>query len=204
MKNEYISLTIKELYRIFDILNEHYFENQLSRPIITIQKGKSGLMAWITKDPVWFNKETGEEKYELNICPEYFAEDIYTTIDSLQHENIHYYNIINKINDCNGKIHNKKFKKLAELKGLIVEKNKKYGWGLTKPSFEFMQFIDEVIKPNVEVFTFFRKIPPPKERKKREKKTFKYKCPKCNEIVKAKLDININCNKCNRQFELAE
>ena len=202
-ENNFIGKALDELYRIFDILNKHYYESKLPYPMITIQKTKrTGNLGWFTLDKVWANQNTEDRRYEINICAEYLNGEIYQIVDTLQHETVHYVNKVADIKDCNGQVHNKKFKRLAEQVGLIVEKSKKYGFGHTSCSDEFKEFIDEVIKPDMKAFEYFRNVPVKEKKVAKEKKTFKYVCPVCAAEVKAKKDKNIVCGECECQFEI--
>jgi hypothetical protein len=202
-QNNFIGIALDELYRIFDILNKQYFSNKLPYPMITIQKTKrSGNLGWFSLDKVWANKNTEDRKHEINICAEYLNGEAYDIVDTLQHETVHYANKMLDIKDCNGQVHNKKFKNLAEQVGLIVEKSKKYGYGHTGCSDEFKEFIDETIKPNMNCFAYFRNVPPNEKKVTSEKKTFKYICPICGAEVKAKKDKNIVCGECETQFKM--
>jgi uncharacterized protein with PIN domain/DNA-directed RNA polymerase subunit RPC12/RpoP len=204
-KNNYIGLALEELYRIFDILNKNYYSDKLTCPMITIQKAKrGGNLGWFTLDKVWVEKELEEKKYEINICAEYLNKDIYEIVDTLHHEMVHYANKIADIKDCNGQIHNKKFKTLAESVGLIVEKSKKFGWGHTQCSDTFKEFINNTIKPNMEYFNYFRNVPPKEKSEPKEKTQFTYVCPQCDEKIKAKKDKNIVCGECDCSFEIKE
>jgi len=211
MSENIIGIALDELYRWFPILNEKYYSNKLAYPVITIQKAKrSGNLAWFTLDRVWINKNEEDKekdsKFEVNICADYLNRDIHEIIGSFHHELVHYANKIAEIRDCNGQIHNKKFKNLAEGVGLIVTKSKKYGFGHTECSPELIEFINEIIKPNEKAFEYFRSIPqkiakPSKERKKSQ---FIYICPQCEEKIKAKADKNIICEDCGCKFEQQE
>ena len=203
-QNNFIGIALDELYRVFDILNKEYFSGKLLYPMITIQKTKrSGNLGWFTLDKVWKDKKSEDKRYEINICAEYLSRDLYELMDTLQHEMVHYANKISEIKDCNGQVHNKKFKTLAESVGLLVEKSKKYGYGHTTCSDKFKEFIDNIITPNIECFNYFRNVPL-KETVSKEKTQFTYICPKCDEKVKAKIDKNIICGECQCNFEIKE
>jgi hypothetical protein len=203
-QNNYIGVALDELYRFFEILNKEYFSDKLAYPMITIQKTKrSGNLGWFTLDKVWANKSTEERRYEINICAEYLGMELYEVVCTLQHEMVHYANKVADIKDCNGQVHNKKFKSLAESVSLIVEKSKKYGYGHTTCSDNFKKFIDDIVKPNADSFEYFRNVPP-KDKEKKEKTLFNYICSKCENKVKAKVDIHIVCKECNCEFEMQE
>jgi ribosomal protein S27AE len=108
-----------------------------------------------------------------------------------------------EVKDCNGQIHNKKFKSLAESVGLIVEKSKKYGFGHTACSEQLKSIISNEIKPDSSSFKYFRYDFSSGVTKK-EKTIFTYQCPQCGEKIRAKKDKNILCGKCNCGFEIKE
>ena len=58
-KENYIGIAIEELYRIFDCINNKYYNNELQAPMITIQSTKaSGRIpanGWFTLNKVCFN-----------------------------------------------------------------------------------------------------------------------------------------------------
>lgn len=203
-KSNYIGIVLEELYRIFSILNKDYYNNQLPEPIITIQKGKSrNNLGWFSLDPIWINENDENNKHEINISAEHLNRNMYDIVGTIHHEMVHYQNKLNNIKDVNNNRHNKKFKSLAEEKDLIVKNHKSYGWGITEPSEKLKKYIDEVIKPVKECFLYFRQITTNKKNK-REKKIFKYICPKCGEVAKAKLDVDIVCGKCDCKFEFSD
>lgn len=204
--NNYIGIALDELYRIFNILNNTYFNNNLPVPMITIQKTKrGGNLGWFTLDPLWEDKQGEEKKYEINICAEYLNRELHEIVCTLQHEMIHYANKLADVKDCNGQVHNKKFKNLAESVGLIVEKSKKYGYGHTSCSDGFKDFIENKVKPDEDSFVYFRNIIlTEKESKPKEKKIFNYTCPKCEEKIKAKKDRKILCVECECEFEMED
>ena len=125
-------------------------------------------------------------------------------VGTIQHEMVHYANRLSEIKDCNGQVHNKKFKELAENVGLFCEKTKKYGYGITSLTEPFRTYIEEYITPKDEVFDYFRCEEKKRETKPREKKTFKYTCPKCGMDVKAKPDVKVKCGECDVFMNMEE
>ncbi len=200
-----INDALTELNRIFQILNVEKFDGVLPEPIITIQFVKNTFGHFTTKK-IWKNKNLDinsedDSFYEININPNGFLRSPEEIVATLLHEMVHYYNQIQNINDCNGNVHNKKFKTLAENVGLKVEKNKKYGWGVTYCSDSLKDYIKNTIQPNQSVFKYFRYIPP-KEQKKRKKTIFKYTCPYCGLEIKGKEKLNVKCGLCNINLEM--
>lgn len=211
-----IGSILNELYRIFSILNHDKFDDSLPEPVITIQKTRGATLGHFTLDKVWRNKKNiidnnimADENdefsyYEINVDPRWFynrsADEV---AETLLHEMVHYYNKILDIKDCNGNIHNKKFKTAAERVGLIVEKGSTVGWGYTALSDELKEYIHNEVKPDESVFNYFRtgKV---KENKPRTKTMFKYICPECGQVVKGKRDISVKCGNCDIEMEIED
>ena len=214
-----IGTALEELYRVFTILNRDKFSNDLPEPVITIQKTRGSILGHFSVDKVWRDKRRIEDGvvmtdnsdemsyHEINIDPRWFctrtSEEV---VETLLHEMCHYANKMSDIKDCNGNVHNKKFKSLAERVGLIVEKGKSVGWGYTSLSDELRGYIVEEVKPNEKAFEYFRtsvaniggtKTP-------RKKKTFTYTCPDCGQTAKGKRDISIRCGNCDVDMEMED
>ena len=213
-----IGIALEELYRIFSILNHDKFNDILPEPVITIQKTKGFALGHFTLDKVWRNKQNVEENditmsnedetayYEINIDPRWFCNrSAVEIVETLIHEMCHYYNKLSDIKDCNGNIHNKKFKSLAESVGLIVKKGKSVGYGYTSLSDELKEYVKEIIKPNEQSFEYFRdSVIKGGTNKPKTKKLFKYTCPDCGQIVKGKKDIIVKCGLCNVEMEMED
>lgn len=198
-----IADSTNEMYRWFDILNEKYFNNELPRPVITIQKTRKNNLGHFTLDKVWTDVEKEEGMfYEINIASQSLNRDINEIVGTLLHECVHFYNKIKDIKDCSGNIHNKKFKKKAEEVGLIVTKGKSVGWGYTTNGDELNNFITEVIKPNKEVFQYYCSFP--LKNTASNKTSFKYVCPGCGMKVRAKSGCFIVCGNCQVDLNMEE
>ena len=214
-----VGTALKELYRIFSILNSDKFGGELPEPVITIQKTRGRTLGHFTLDKVWKNKQNIENEnieadnsdetayYEINIDPRWFCDRTAAeVVETLLHEMCHYYNKLSDIKDCNGNVHNKKFKKLAESVGLIVEKGKSVGYGYTSLSEELKDYVEEVIKPDAKAFEYFRagNVIKDSGTKVRTKTMFKYICPDCGQIAKGKRDITIKCGLCEVDMEIED
>ena len=205
-----VGIALEELYRIFAILNKDKFDGKLPEPVITIQKTRMNAYGWFTPDRTWRdknNEESDETSYnEINIDPRWF--NVRTPADiaeTLLHEMCHYYNKVNGIKDCNGQVHNKKFKRVAEDVGLVVEKGKSVGFGYTSMSDELKTYMDEVVKPNEKAFEYFRSAPIKAAAGGTKKKTlFKYTCPECGQEVKGKRDVTIKCGICDVVMDMED
>ena len=194
------------LNKIFDLLNETYFESALSRPTITIQSTPKAYGHFSLREDTWVSKLGGT--HEINIGAGTLSRDIECVVATLLHEMVHYYNYVNGIQDCSrgNTYHNKRFKAAAEQRGLCVEHSDKYGWSHTSPSDELLQFCldndlgDILINRNE--FSGVRvpgtgthsgtgiAVPPKKS------STRKYLCPCCGNSVRATKVVNIGCLDC--------
>ena len=128
------------LNKIFDLLNEEYFENALSRPTITIQSTPRAYGHFSLRDDTWLSK-TGST-HEINIGAGTLSRPIEEVTATLLHEMVHYYNHVNGIQDCSrgNTYHNRKFRDAAEQRGLIIAHSDKYGWSHTSPGDKLLQF----------------------------------------------------------------
>lgn len=206
-----IGVALEELYRIFNILNRDKFGGDLPEPVITIQKTKGRTLGHFTLDRTWRDKNNEESDeisyYEINIDPRWFNSRTPSEVaETLLHEMCHYCNKLSDIRDCNGNIHNKKFKSLAEDVGLIVERGKSVGYGYTSLSDELKVYMDEVVKPSETAFEYFRTSPIKASGTggTRKKNVFKYTCPDCGQEVKGKRDIDIKCGRCDVLMQMED
>ena len=199
------------LNKIFDLLNETYFESTLSRPTITIQSTPKAYGHFSLREDTWVSKLGGT--HEINIGAGTLSRDIECVVATLLHEMVHYYNHINGIQDCSrgNTYHNKRFKAAAEQRGLCVEHSDKYGWSHTSPSDELLQFcldndLTDILLNRNEYSGF--QIPgtgthngvPGGVVTPRKSSTRKYLCPCCGNSVRATKTVNIGCLDCGVQM----
>ncbi len=194
------------LNKIFDLLNEDFFESALSRPTITIQSTPRAYGHFSLREDTWVSKLGGT--HEINIGAGTLARPIEEVAATLLHEMVHYWNYEQGIQDCSrgNTYHNRRFKEAAEARGLVVEHSDKYGWSHTSPAEALLEFVidndltDILINRNE--FSGFQMggtgthsgtaIPtPPKKSSSR-----KYICPCCGTSVRATKVVNIGCLDC--------
>lgn len=201
------------LNKIFDLLNEEFFENALSRPTITIQSTPRAYGHFSLREDTWVSKLGGT--HEINIGAGTLARPIEDVVATLIHEMVHYDNYEKGIKDCSrgGTYHNKRFKVAAESHGLCVAHSEKYGWSHTSPSEELLDFVlvhgltDILINRNE--YTGFQ-VPGTgthsgvEEGPARKKSsTRKYLCPCCGMSVRATKTVRVMCMDCNEPLVLA-
>ena len=204
------------LVKIFKAINEEYFNNELEIPTITIQS-TVGAYGHVSVQKVWYNDTTAT--HELNLSADYLNRPIENTVATLIHEASHLYALQNGIKDTSnrGVYHNKNFKKIAEEMGhLHIEKHDKYGWTITEPTEDTIDFIIQYGFEDIQLvrgsqFSFTSiggskagngGMVPPKTRK--PSSTRKYICPCCGNSFRATKELNVMCIDCNEQFIVAE
>ena len=200
------------LNKVFKLINTEYFNNELEMPTITIQS-TVGAYGHVTTSKVW-KTESGKASYELNIGADYLNRPIENIVATLIHEACHLYAMQNGIKDTSNKgvYHNKRFKALAEERGLTIERHDKYGWTITTPSEETINFcinndLQEVLITRNTGFTFTGvgtgkngNGTPVKPTAPKKGNSIKWICPCCGAIVRSTKILNIVCGDCNEQF----
>ena len=200
------------LNKVFKLINSEYFDNELEMPTITIQS-TVGAYGHVTTSKVW-KTESGKASYELNIGADYLDRPIENIVATLIHEGCHLYAMQNGIKDTSnrGVYHNKRFKALAEDRGLIIEKHSRYGWTITTPSEATINFcidndLQEVLITRHTGITFTGvgtgkngngTLVKPTAPKKGN--SIKWICPCCGAIVRSTKILNIVCGDCNEKF----
>lgn len=205
------------LEKIFRTLNRDSFGGELEEPIITIQTTPTAY-GHVTVAKTW--KRGEESRHELNISADWLDRPIEQVVATMLHEMVHLYNIQHDIQDCSrgGSYHNKKFKDEAEKHMLRIDKDDKYGWTITSPTDELLEYI---LDQGWEEFEMSRNLsisfggiggaktgdgqnvgrggqtqkPKPKGSNSR-----KYVCPGCGAIVRATRDLEIICKPCMLDF----
>ena len=193
------------LNKVFDLLNQEFFENALTRPTITIQSTPRAYGHFSLREDTWLSKLGGT--HELNIGAGTLARPIEEVAATLLHEMVHLYCYENGIKDTSRGFtyHNKRFKVAAESHGLIVAHHEKYGWSITSPSDALLDFVLETGLTDILIFrneyngisisgTGTHSSGTPILPKKSSSR--KYVCPCCKNSVRATKLVNIGCLDC--------
>ena len=208
-----------QLEKMFRELNKHYFAGKLPEPIISLKKTPSAY-GHITCSKVW--QAGGENKYEINISSATLDRPIEETASTLLHEMVHEYCMETGIKDTsnNGVYHNRRFKEQAEAHGLTVDHHEKYGWTITSPSEELLDFIifqgwqdiqmgERLAWSDMAGTGAGSKAPgssqtgapkPPKAKSS----TRRWVCPKCGTIIRSTKDVRVICATNGRLRQLME
>ena len=132
------------------------------------------------------------------------------------HEMVHLYNMEQGIQDTSrgGSYHNKHFRDEAEKRGLHIERHDRYGWTITTPGEELLDWILEEGLADIEINRGFGLTPrtgtgagasqggkidrPPTPKK--PSSTRKLQCPRCGCSVRATRAVRIMCMDCMEQM----
>ena len=206
------SRTAGYLEKIFRALNADWFGGELEEPIITIQSTPRAY-GHVTVGKVWYRKD--EQRHELNMGAETVNRPIEEVCATMMHEMVHLYNITHGVQDCSrgGTYHNKKFKAEAERRGLHIEHHERYGWTITTPSEELIDYIISKGWEEIRMNRGLGWVPPPSggakaggstgsTPPKKPSSTRKYHCPCCGNSVRATKVVRIMCMDCDLQMEL--
>lgn len=191
---------------MFSRINEHFFNNELEKVIITFEAGyKKGAYGWINTVKNWKQDERKEQKerYNINISCDYLNRSREKIIETLMHEMCHLYALQNEIKDVSrsGIYHNKKFKQIAEEHGLNVKEADRIGWSITSLKSETAEWLED--NYNFSEITIYKKKPLVAEKIAKPKQSSrKYICPCCGLIVRATKDVAIACIPCGKAMEI--
>ena len=203
------------LNRLFDLLNERFFDSELIRPTITIQSTPRAYGHFTLRGDTW--KSLTGDSYEINIGAGTLSRPIELTATTLYHEMIHLFCATHGLKDTSNNYvyHNKVFKREAETHGgAIVEKDPsgRYGWTMTKPSEAMLDFIlkngltDILITRNE--FPSFATAGGNSHNSggllsastKKPSSSRKYICPCCGNSVRATKMVHISCMDCDEEM----
>lgn len=203
------------LVKVFKAINTEYFDGELETPTITIQS-TVGAYGHVSVQKVWSNSND-TQTHELNIGADYLNRPIENIVATLIHEACHLYAMQKGIKDTsnNGVYHNKRFKELAEEKGLEISRHEKYGWTVTEPTEETLNFCIENGFEDIQLvrqtaFSFgisggkAGNGSNPTAKPKKPSSTRKYICPCCGNSFRATKEIRVMCMDCNEQFVVAK
>lgn len=197
---------ISKLEILFSKMNEAFFCGALQPPTIAVSsKGRKKCSGWCTTQKVWSNKNCQEHEghFEINICAEFLQTPFENISEILLHEMAHLYNIQNGVKDVSrsGTYHNKNFKKAAEEHGLIVTKDKRYGFCYTALNEEAKNFILGMEPIKIELS---RELQSVQRNKSQHQGSYKYVCPQCGANIRVSKNIEriceIICKQCHIKF----
>ena len=200
------------LNKLFDLLNDEFFEGALARPTITIMSTPKAFGSFSLRDDAWITKNG--KTHEINIGAGTLARPIENVCATLLHEMCHYWDFVNGVKDTSRgySYHNKRFKDTAESHGLTVTHSERYGWSHTEPADALLDFVlyngltDILINRNESTGfaigggTGTHSGTPVPTVTKKPSSTRKYICPCCGMSVRATKVVRIACMDCDEQM----
>lgn len=192
--------TIGYLSRLYDFLNGSLFDNELIKPVITVQYDKKNrCYGWWSVARVWKENEVDKGANELNLTAQTLNRPISDIAETLLHEMCHQYADVHDIKDTSrsGYYHNKKFKKIASEHGLLVEFDKSIGWSITSLKEDIAKMIEEYATINNPSIIYRIGYEEKEKVARRHFRMNKYFCNKCGVEIKTKESVNIMCMDCN-------
>ncbi len=195
--DKYIDM-IRYFSSLYDFFNLKLFNNELTKPVITIQRDeRNKTRGWWTVDKVWRENVADECNYELNLTAQELGRPIESIASTLLHEMCHQYATMRNLQDTSrsGNYHNKMFKRIAEHYGLKVDCVEKYGYAHTELTDETKALLLYYIETNP--YKGIYRKPVLKGQSVKSSSTRKYACPICGQSVRATKAVNILCLDCN-------
>lgn len=190
----------KELYSMFQMANDKYYQGGLPEPLILIVPAKRRpILGYCSTKPVW-GTEGNEDQYEIAVSAEYLRRGPEDVMGTLLHEMVHYHNALEGVEDCTStQYHKKAFKTVGETHGLVVEKMKNKGYALTSLDEQAKEWF-KTLTINADLFQRARAIGSKTGTTKKQNK-HKYQCPVCKTIVYSSKEVFISCENCGVSFE---
>lgn len=188
----------KELTRVYNRFNKHFWNKELPEVVITILPTK-GRYGHLSVRPCWVDKTGNDDvkKYELNISAYTIDRSPKEVCETLLHEQVHLYCMLHGIEDTsnNHQYHNRKFKQVAEEHGYLIKEitSRTIGWSVG----EFSQSAYAYFKRlNVKQFQLHR------EETGSQSSLIRYECPVCKKTkCWCSKEQMILCGECNVLLE---
>lgn len=207
------------LENAYEVLNNKFFDGELSKVVITVQSSPRAYGHYTPWD-AWKEEATGYR--EINIGAETLNRPIGNVIATLVHEMVHHYCDMKGIKDTSrGNVyHNKRFKEQAEIRGLVLDYDPRIGFSITHPGLMLMDLINMEGWENVNLarnggYSASGGSNGPGgsndpgsslggDTGKPRSSTRKYICPTCGCSVRATKVVNIGCLDCNTVMVVEE
>lgn len=197
-----LSDVVVKLEKLFDLLNDLYFDGELHRPVITIQSTPSAYGHCSTKK-IWKTPADGDDEgqYEVNIGAEFLTRPSADIAATMLHEMVHLFCRERGLDETcqNGRYHNKLFKVECEARDLIIDYDRANGYAYSKPS---EKFIEALRHNGYDLNTkFASRIFIKKQKVAARNKAHKYICLTCGQTVRSTSELTLICGLCESRME---
>lgn len=191
------------LDKIFQALNQTYFNGELPKVVITVQSTPKAYGHFTCYD-AWHCEDTGFK--EINIGAGTLDRPIENVTATLLHEMVHEYCFVNGIKDTSrgGHYHNKRFKAEAEKRGLQIDYDSRIGWSITSPTENLLDFciennLQDILISRDDLTGFSPSITRGTGAASpvRTSSYRKHICPCCKSTARTTKDMKLICGECN-------
>ncbi len=203
------------LDKIFKLLNEKYFDNELPTVVITIQSTPKAYGHFTCYD-AWHCGTDKEGFQELNIGAGTLDRPIENVVATLLHEMVHEYCYIHQIKDTsrNGAYHNKRFRDEATKRDLDIEYDSRIGFSITSPTENLINFcidngLEDIQMGRNDLYGMYHggmnggQSHTTGTGRKTGSNYRRYVCPTCGNIARTTKDMILICGTCSQVMALS-
>lgn len=195
------SKSIEYVNSLYVQLNSDFFDGKLPEPLTLIVPSSRKYIHYTSSD----SPRHKQGVVQVTISSACFSQSIVDIVSFLMHEMIHIYNdLIRNVQDTSraGTYHNKFFAREATARGLIVDRDDKYGWSRTYPTQKLVDWALAHDRGNTKTSVFNGLFSSVQSTKRGNSK--KYICTRCSTVIRATKMVNIICGDCGVQMLFVE
>ena len=170
------------------------------RVVIAVSSRRTLSLGWYAPNRWWEKRKATDE---IAILPGTTSAGVHDTSNTLVHELVHYVNEALKIKDTarDGRYHNGRFRRMAEIFGLDVYRTASYGYAETTLSTGLHKQVDTLVnRKQIDTSVFLLK----RKETKAGRTLVKVRCPRCEVfayLLNNRADeFKLMCGKCKRKL----
>lgn len=183
-------------------------KSSLSKSIVTVTP-TPGAYGHYTPSKVWVD---GEHSYhEINLGAADIDRPLENVIATMVHEMVHQYCDENGIKDTSrsGTYHNKRFRAEAVKRGLMIDRDPKYGWTITEPGESLRLLVAagvfDAVEADLHRLGSGSRVkggtPQGSANGGKPRSWHRYSCPECGSWVRSKSPVRVMCMDCDCEME---
>lgn len=199
-----LSEVYQSLEKALNFFNERAFNSEFKQLVFVIQGEKATAKG--TYGTQWAEKWQAEDTKltEISLSAENLRlDDINRIFITIVHELVHERAHLKKIKDTsrNGRFHNKRFAELAEMVGLVCEKDSKSGYRTESATDALMKIFNEcyALINGDSLYKNMKRLHTT-TKPKSTTNLVKYVCPMCGSIARAKMGAYLICGECDERM----
>lgn len=171
---------------------------------------RKGAWGYCYEQDNWEMSKNGAK--ELGLTPSCIVAGVEQMVNTITHELVHAYNGMNGIHDCNGQVHNGRFKKTCEMVGLSAKRKDRRGYStdLEDREEDCIKWENELIQDTltIEELEFLQNvttyIPTLVERKAKDRNLKVFVCPECGAKARASPNTALCCGGCTYEGHIVD